>query len=86
MRHISKSLCRPRKLAAFYPPDYHSMTHAGLLNKIRNDMRIRHLSKLVIDEGVISTMVAAMGHSLSRLPRVCRSGSFGDLKSPTEQR
>jgi SAM-dependent methyltransferase len=41
------------ELAAFYPSDYHSMTHAGLLNKIRNDMRIRRLSKLVIDEGVI---------------------------------
>lgn len=41
------------ELAAFYPPDYHSMTHAGLLNKIRNDMRIRRLSKLAIKEGVI---------------------------------
>lgn len=41
------------ELAAFYPSDYHSMTHAGLLNTIRNDMRIRRLSKLAIDEGVI---------------------------------
>lgn len=41
------------ELGAFYPSDYHSMTHAGLLNKIRNDMRIRRLSKLVIDDAVI---------------------------------
>src|ERR1700720_122362 len=41
------------ELSAFYPSDYHSMTHAGMLNKIRNDVRIRRISKLVIDEGVI---------------------------------
>jgi len=41
------------ELAAFYPSDYHSMTHAGLLNKIRNDVRIRRLTKLLIDDGAI---------------------------------
>jgi SAM-dependent methyltransferase len=41
------------ELAAFYPSDYHSMANTCLLNKIRNDVRIRRLSKLVIDEGVI---------------------------------
>jgi SAM-dependent methyltransferase len=41
------------ELSAFYPSDYHSMTHAGMLNKIRNDVRIRRLSKLAINEGVI---------------------------------
>jgi SAM-dependent methyltransferase len=41
------------ELAAFYPSDYHSMTHAGLLSKIRNDIRIRRLAKLLIDDGAI---------------------------------
>jgi SAM-dependent methyltransferase len=41
------------QLAAFYPADYHSMTHAGLLNRIRNDVRIRRLAKLCSGEGPI---------------------------------
>ncbi len=42
-----------RELAGFYPPDYHSMTHAGLLSKIRNDLRIARLAKLVAGNGAI---------------------------------
>ena len=34
-------------LASFYPADYHSMTHAGLLQHIRNDARIRRLMSIV---------------------------------------
>ena len=39
------------QLAGFYPADYHSMTHAGLLNQIRNGMRIRRLAKLAAGGG-----------------------------------
>jgi SAM-dependent methyltransferase len=42
-----------KQLAAFYPPDYHSMTHAGLLNRVRNGMRIRRLAKLCRRDGPI---------------------------------
>lgn len=41
------------KLADFYPADYHSMTHAGLLSRIRNQLRIRRLAKLMAGEGAI---------------------------------
>lgn len=41
------------ELAAFYPSDYHSMTHAGWLNRIRNDLRIRRLKGLLTGEGAI---------------------------------
>src|SRR5260370_15893568 len=41
------------ELASFYPLDYHSMTHAGLLTRIRNGMRIRRLAKLLAREGAI---------------------------------
>lgn len=41
------------QLAGFYPSSYHSMTHAGLLNRIRNGMRIRRLAKLVEGDGAI---------------------------------
>lgn len=40
-------------LADFYPSDYHSMTHAGLLNRIRNLMRIKRLAKLMAGKGAI---------------------------------
>jgi len=35
------------ELAGFYPADYHSMTHAGLLSTIRNRIRIARLEKLL---------------------------------------
>lgn len=41
------------QLAAFYPSDYHSMTHAGLLNRVRNSVRIRRLAKLCRRDGPI---------------------------------
>jgi hypothetical protein len=41
------------ELSKFYPPDYHSMTHNGLLNRVRNDLRIRRLQKLAPDGGPI---------------------------------
>jgi len=41
------------ELASFYPPDYHSMIHAGLLARIRNGMRIRRLGKLLTGEGAV---------------------------------
>lgn len=41
------------ELAGFYPPDYHSMTHSGLLSRIRNRLRIRRLAKLIAGEGAI---------------------------------
>jgi SAM-dependent methyltransferase len=41
------------ELASFYPSNYHSMAHAGLLNRIRNGMRIRRLEKLVEGDGAI---------------------------------
>jgi SAM-dependent methyltransferase len=41
------------ELAGFYPRDYHSMTHSGLLYRIRNGMRIRRLAKMLTGEGVI---------------------------------
>lgn len=41
------------ELAGFYPPHYHSMTHAGLLSKIRNDLRIVRLTKLAAGNGAI---------------------------------
>jgi SAM-dependent methyltransferase len=41
------------ELTKFYPPDYHSMTHGGLLNSVRNEMRIRRLTKLAPDDGPI---------------------------------
>jgi len=40
-------------LAAFYPAEYHSMTHAGLLSAIRNHLRIARLEKLAPQEGPI---------------------------------
>ena len=42
-----------QQLAAFYPADYHSMTHAGLLSAIRNHLRIAHLEKLAPPAGAI---------------------------------
>jgi SAM-dependent methyltransferase len=42
-----------QELARFYPPDYHSMTHAGLLSAIRNHVRIARLEKLAPREGAI---------------------------------
>jgi SAM-dependent methyltransferase len=42
-----------RELAGFYPADYHSMTHAGLLSAIRNHVRIARLEKLAPRDGVI---------------------------------
>jgi len=41
------------KLAGFYPADYHSMTHAGLLSAIRNRIRIARLEKLLTGEAVL---------------------------------
>lgn len=41
------------ELARFYPSDYHSMTHVGLLNRIRNQKRIRRLARLMVKDGVI---------------------------------
>jgi hypothetical protein len=41
------------ELASFYPADYHSMTHGGLLSRIRNGVRIRRLAKLMTGEGAI---------------------------------
>jgi hypothetical protein len=35
------------QLASFCPPGYHSMAHAGLLNRIRNGIRIRRLAGLL---------------------------------------
>lgn len=35
-----------QELAGFYPADYHSMTHAGLLSSIRNRIRVSRLEKL----------------------------------------
>jgi len=42
-----------QQLADFYPSDYHSMTHAGLLSSIRNHVRARRLEKLAPACGVI---------------------------------
>ena len=41
------------ELAAYYPPDYHSMTHAGFLNRVRNELRVHRLSKLVHGNGPV---------------------------------
>src|ERR1700722_4341 len=41
------------ELACFYPPDYHSMTHGGLLSRIRNRIRIRRLRKLLTGDGAV---------------------------------
>jgi SAM-dependent methyltransferase len=41
------------ELARFYPSSYHSMTHSGLLNRIRNQMRIRRLARLIGKDGII---------------------------------
>jgi hypothetical protein len=41
------------ELARFYPSGYHSMTHGGLLNRIRNQMRIRRLARLIGKDGII---------------------------------
>jgi hypothetical protein len=41
------------ELRDFYPPGYHSLTHAGLLSKVRNALRIRRLAKLATANGVI---------------------------------
>ena len=41
------------ELASFYPPDYHSMMHSGLLSRIRNGMRNRRLAKLLTGDGAI---------------------------------
>src|SRR5260370_35342578 len=61
------------ELASFYPLDYHSMTHAGLLTRIRNGMRIRRLAKLLAREGAILDYGCGGGAVLvqaaERLPR-----------------
>jgi SAM-dependent methyltransferase len=41
------------QLASYYPSDYHSMTNAGLLNRIRNGLRIRRLLRLAKVNGPI---------------------------------
>jgi SAM-dependent methyltransferase len=41
------------ELRDFYPPEYHSLTHAGLLSKVRNTLRIRRLAKLATADGAI---------------------------------
>jgi SAM-dependent methyltransferase len=41
------------ELASFYPSDYHSVTHTGLLQRIRNDVRIRKVTRLARDKGAI---------------------------------
>ena len=41
------------ELASFYPFDYHSMTHSGLLHRIRSGMRIGRLAKLLTADGAI---------------------------------
>lgn len=40
-------------LSGYYPNDYHSMTHAGFLNRVRNTLRIRRLGKLTEADGPI---------------------------------
>jgi len=42
-----------QELAGFYPADYHSMTHAGLLSAIRNHVRVLRLEKLAPKGGAI---------------------------------
>src|SRR5215475_5273382 len=41
------------ELASFYPPDYHSMTHAGRLQRLRNGVRLRRLAKLAAPPGAL---------------------------------
>jgi SAM-dependent methyltransferase len=50
---FQKPMPTMNELAEFYPSDYHSMTHAGLLNRVRNQMRIRRLAKLMAGQGAI---------------------------------
>ena len=59
-----------RQLAAFYPPDYHSMTHAGLLSSIRNRLRIARLRKLAPKEGAILDYGCGDGAFLVEAARV----------------
>lgn len=41
------------ELAGFYPADYHSMTHAGRLQRLRDGLRVRRLARLVPDGGAL---------------------------------
>lgn len=41
------------QLAGFYPPDYHSVTHRGLLTKLRNGIRISRLTELAPPDSII---------------------------------
>lgn len=41
------------ELAAFYPATYHSMTHRGLLQRIRNALRIARVMRLAKPDGAI---------------------------------
>ena len=41
------------ELASFYPADYHSVTHGGLLQRVRDALRARRLEKLAKAPGAI---------------------------------
>jgi len=41
------------ELAGFYPADYHSMTHSGRLQRLRDGVRVRRLAKLAPPSGAL---------------------------------
>lgn len=59
-------------LARFYPSDYHSMTHAGFLSRIRNGMRLRRLRKLSRENGPILDFGCGDGAFLERASETIR--------------
>jgi SAM-dependent methyltransferase len=54
------------ELATYYPADYHSMTHSGFLNRVRNDLRIRRLRALAKEDGPILDFGCGDGAFLSQ--------------------
>jgi len=61
------------QLATYYPSDYHSMTTAGLLNRVRNDLRIRRLLRLAKVNGPILDFGCGGGAFLAQAAESIRS-------------
>jgi hypothetical protein len=54
------------ELAAFYPADYHSVLHGGLLQQFRDDLRVRRLARLAEKQGAILDFGCGDGSFLQR--------------------
>jgi SAM-dependent methyltransferase len=61
------------QLASYYPSDYHSMTNAGLLNRVRNDLRFRRVLKLAKVNGPILDFGCGSGAFLAQTAESIRS-------------